>query len=374
MPTDNLAIPPLLPVHAELDRLTRITVCTRPFRAQGPRIEAERLGDKLIVHNYGHGGSGWSLSWGAGTVALDLALAGRDPSTTDLAVVGCGAMGLTAAILAQQTGVRSVTIYAKDDPTHSRSFVATGSWTPFSRVALRDSISASFPAQWDEMTRTSWQYYQRFMAQTIAPAALMDRYYLFSQPPDEAEQKKIDDDPIGFVSFRHRLPEIAPATADFAPGTHPFAAPWVRRRSEIMFNITAMVQQLTEEFHCNGGQIVMRQFHAPSDFTELPQPVILNCTGFGAHAIFGDRSLTPIRGQIGWLPAQPEVDYGFYSGNLTMLSRPDGIVVQLNPQAEASGWNDATEAVDRAEAEEGIRQLQAIYAGMKAWMPPNNLR
>ena len=43
-------------------RLFDITVCLRPFRAQGPRIEAETIGDALVVHNYGHGGSGWSLS------------------------------------------------------------------------------------------------------------------------------------------------------------------------------------------------------------------------------------------------------------------------------------------------------------------------
>ena len=71
-----LPFPPSAPISTVS---SKITVCTRPFRAQGPRIEAERLGDKLVVHNYGHGGSGWSLSWGSGTVALELALAGRDP-------------------------------------------------------------------------------------------------------------------------------------------------------------------------------------------------------------------------------------------------------------------------------------------------------
>ena len=56
---------PLAPVRAHPDRLFDITVCLRPFRAKGPRIEAEQIGDTLVVHNYGHGGSGWSLSWGS---------------------------------------------------------------------------------------------------------------------------------------------------------------------------------------------------------------------------------------------------------------------------------------------------------------------
>ena len=79
---------PILPVHARMDRLFDITVCLRPFRAQGPRIEAEQVGDTLVVHNYGHGGSGWSLSWGSGTLAVRKAMA-NNPK--EIAVVGCGA-------------------------------------------------------------------------------------------------------------------------------------------------------------------------------------------------------------------------------------------------------------------------------------------
>src|SRR6516225_4217085 len=58
----------LAPVKAQTDRITGVYVCTRPFRAAGPRIEMERLGHKTVVHNYGHGGSGWSLSWGSSTL------------------------------------------------------------------------------------------------------------------------------------------------------------------------------------------------------------------------------------------------------------------------------------------------------------------
>ena len=65
----------LEPVRASTDRITRITVCTRPFRAQGPRLDTEQIGSKLVVHNYGHGGSGWSLSWGSGSIATAKALA-----------------------------------------------------------------------------------------------------------------------------------------------------------------------------------------------------------------------------------------------------------------------------------------------------------
>src|SRR5215469_5655706 len=67
-------LPTLMPVRAELDRIFRVTVCLRPFRAGGPRLEVERVGDKMVVHNYGHGGSGWSLSWGSSSIAVEKAL------------------------------------------------------------------------------------------------------------------------------------------------------------------------------------------------------------------------------------------------------------------------------------------------------------
>ncbi|MFV4649235.1 FAD-dependent oxidoreductase, partial [Mycobacterium tuberculosis] len=86
-----------------MDRLFDISVCLRPFRAAGPRLDTEQVGDALVVHNYGHGGSGWSLSWGSGTIAVEKAMAS---SPREIAVVGCGALGLTAAILAQAAGAK----------------------------------------------------------------------------------------------------------------------------------------------------------------------------------------------------------------------------------------------------------------------------
>src|SRR5215831_19396517 len=93
--------PVLVPIRAETDRIFDIAVCLRPFRAAGPRLDVERIGDIQVVHNYGHGGSGWSLSWGSSAVAVGKAMAS---SPREVAVIGCGAVGLTSAILAQRAG------------------------------------------------------------------------------------------------------------------------------------------------------------------------------------------------------------------------------------------------------------------------------
>jgi len=53
----------LAPVKVSRDRIIREVVGLRPYRAEGFVVAAERLGDKLVVHNYGHGGAGITLSW-----------------------------------------------------------------------------------------------------------------------------------------------------------------------------------------------------------------------------------------------------------------------------------------------------------------------
>ena len=48
----------------------------RPFRKSGVRVECTRLSDgRTVIHNYGHGGSGFTLSWGCSENVLQLAAA-----------------------------------------------------------------------------------------------------------------------------------------------------------------------------------------------------------------------------------------------------------------------------------------------------------
>ena len=46
----------------------------RPFRKSGVRLERDQLPDgRAVIHNYGHGGAGFTLSWGCAREVLDLA-------------------------------------------------------------------------------------------------------------------------------------------------------------------------------------------------------------------------------------------------------------------------------------------------------------
>src|SRR4029453_8580984 len=60
------------PIKVSSNRIIREVVGLRPYRPEGFRVEAERVGEKLFIHNYGHGGAGITLSWGTASLAVDI--------------------------------------------------------------------------------------------------------------------------------------------------------------------------------------------------------------------------------------------------------------------------------------------------------------
>src|SRR5262245_16024284 len=69
----------LLPkVQVSNDRVIRSVAGLRPFRRSGFALRADRMGEKTVIHNYGHGGCGLTLSWG--TAQLGVVLSPREPA------------------------------------------------------------------------------------------------------------------------------------------------------------------------------------------------------------------------------------------------------------------------------------------------------
>jgi glycine/D-amino acid oxidase-like deaminating enzyme len=343
-------VPPLAPIRADVARLFDMTVCLRPFRAAGPRLDTEQIGHTLVVHNYGHGGSGWSLSWGSSTIAVQKAMSA---SPRSIAVIGCGALGLTSALLAQSAGA-DVTIYARDLLPDTRSFRATGSWTPDSRIG----------DVWEQMARTSFKTYRRYLGLPGNPVEWTDRYFLSDLSPDEAAKQRAPD-PLGFANYDDRIRDLTPHSQTLPQGTTPFPTPYVRRASAMQFNIADYGHILMSDFRAAGGKFVRMEFHSPADFAHLKEKVVINCPGYGARALCRDESVVPVRGQIGWLIPQPEVNYGLFYNGVSTLARRDGIVVQVLEGGDMRGYNNDNETIDRSESEKAVATIDELYSRFK---------
>ena len=86
--SDNLATDPATTsrIVTECSRVLNIDkpsvlaerVGLRPFRRSGVRLERDQLRDgRTVIHNYGHGGAGFTLSWGCAREVLELATSNR---------------------------------------------------------------------------------------------------------------------------------------------------------------------------------------------------------------------------------------------------------------------------------------------------------
>jgi glycine/D-amino acid oxidase-like deaminating enzyme len=106
----------------------------------------------------------------------------------EVAVIGCGALGMTSAILLQRAGAK-VTIYAKERPPDVRSARATGTWSP-TRASLWPIRVARFPCLWEKMCRTSFHTYEGYLGTPGNPVEWIDRYGLSDGPqPNQPNQR-----------------------------------------------------------------------------------------------------------------------------------------------------------------------------------------
>ena len=348
-PSTNTTYHSIPKLKLSLDRIVKETVGLRPFRASGPRIAKEELGSKTIVHNYGHGGSGWSLSWGTGNMARQLALATGEKK---IAVIGCGTVGLATARLLQEKGCE-VTIYTKDLPPNVTSSVATGTWSPASRVCDPKVAKPEFKQLWEEATRFSFRTFQ-FLLGINDIAMWVDEYNVFPErqlgPTDLAQ---------GGEAFH--LSGLIPERQELSSKQHPFKDKYVSWRSNMMFNIPSYLHHQMSTFVMLGGKIKVHEIKKLEDLDALPEKCIVNCMGLGAKPIFNDEELTPISGQLACLIPQPEINYKLTTKGASIIARKDGIY--LGGNGLVGNWDTTPK---REYTEKFVDVLQQLMKEMKS--------
>ena len=315
------------PVKVSRDRIIREVVGLRPYRAEGFVVEAQRAGNKLIVHNYGHGGAGITLSWGTASLAVDLARdfqgvrstssafsAGRERLHPHFAVLGAGVNGLSTARLLQRRFGNAgavVTIYTKDLPPETTSNIAGGFWSPTS-LFDPEVAAAKFIEQFRTAARISNRAFQ-LLAGTEYGVRWMDTFELYRNQD----------------SMQRELPggnDLYPNQEFHRDANHYFGFPFVREYSTMLIEPQTYLNALLRDFYIAGGKIVVKEFRSREEVMRLGERVVFNCTGLGARALFNDQKLEPVRGQLEILLPQPEIDYCYLSSGY-MFPRHDGIIL-----------------------------------------------
>ena len=336
----------LSPVRVSYDRIIRATVGLRPHRPTGFVLRAAKMDAKLLIHNYGHGGSGMSLSWGTGQMAADLALAQPERRA---AVIGCGVVGLTTARQLQRRGF-NVTIYAATVPPDTTSNMSLAGFTPTSGLVSFDRRTA----EWDTQFRQAVEIAYGQLQLLAGPKYGISWIYNYALTDTEPQGR----------GMNALLPDsVRTGDVVYGPGQHPFPFRYAIERPEMRIEPSIYLDALVEDVLANGGRIVIRKFTTARDLAMLEEPVIVNCTGLGAKEIFGDAELMPLKGQLIVLIPQDEVNYSTNGGVresppgvfVHMMPRRDGIV--LGGTSERDVWTMDVNDAERRRVVDGHKTL-----------------
>lgn len=283
----------------------------RPFRKTGVRIEAEHIGDKLLIHNYGYGGAGLTLCFGGVEEVLEILAKSQNPFKT-VAVLGAGVIGLATAYDLLAKGYE-VHLYADEWSPHLTSNVAAGIWSPL-----------SFPRDLPEEKK---QFHLRMQKNA-------ENRFL----------KSVGDDPefggvriIPSYCFKKegleesdRIKQREEVIAHFDNGVIKKG----RRIYEIGIDGQLFMNDLYDKVQKNGAVLKECHFGSLEDVLNLEEPIIINCTSMGSSKLFNDNDFIPMRGQIIYFKAQKEMDYLYYQDVNCASDDPNLFFVVIYP------WSD----------------------------------
>jgi D-amino-acid oxidase len=272
----DLAIPDLSDA-----KIIRYSAGVRPCRKSGIRLEAETIGDKLVIHDYGHGGSGISLSWGCAHEAVNI-MKQHMNQQVPIAIIGAGIIGLATAHILRDQGY-SVTVYSRDFIPNTTSNKAAGIWSPhFGLGAMNE----------DQFARCKDISYALFSHLATCENPEFCGVFLLPSYSEKSQFKVTDQLPESYVVVQvNGVSRVC------------------KKKQILVFDLNIYLNDLFEKAKSKGIVFVQKNIESTDELMQLPETVILNCTGLGSRELFNDHELYPVKGHLVVYEAQPEIDF-----------------------------------------------------------------
>jgi D-amino-acid oxidase len=188
----------------------------------------------------------------------------------DVAVVGCGVIGLSAAVRLQEAGL-TVRIVARDLPLETTSNVAAAIWYPY-RAYPQNRV-----LEWGSQTFAAFEE----LAATQSTGIRM------------REVKELSRTGVPNPWWMHAVRQIRRCDATELPAGFVDGFVFTTPVAEMPIYLTYLMRR----FRACGGVIEQRVVGVLADVASEDR-VIVHCTGVGAKDLAFDPSVTPIRGQV----------------------------------------------------------------------------
>ena len=262
----------------DFSKVLRFVAGLRPYRRPGVRLETELLEDgRPLVHHYGHGGGGVTVSWGTAEIAARL-VERVSPPPCDAVVLGAGVIGLTTAAVLRERGY-GVRIMAREFLSGTTSYLAGAQWAP-SWVNVHKRSTEGGGDSLSSVLRVS---HRRF-------AQLEGGEWGITRRPNFAVDRgsAVFKIPSGLFPKAQRL--------DRLPFSGPDRSGWVQET--FLVEPPVYLARLQEQLAASGVVFEQRSFVDRRELVDIGGHAVIDCLGLGAKALFGDRRLVPIRGQL----------------------------------------------------------------------------
>ncbi len=279
------------------ENINQHITCIRPKRVGGPRIAHEQWKDKTIIHNYGHGGFGWTLLPGSVLHAFKLLEEAitKNPSLQyqkKITVIGAGCMGLLTAILLHNRGWQ-VTIVAEQITTLT-SHKAAGSASVIAIKASKENQPLM-----NQIAVNSYLFYQEAIRSNnpLFTGVKQLPVYMIHEGTPNYQYPMIN---AGIME------EPEEVMLDFGAATYK-----AKKFDTFFIETTIVMQTFMDAIKEHNILLIQKKV---TDFSELSDHIIFNCSGLGARA-WDKELIVPVQGHLVMMQNQPleELQYILYA-------------------------------------------------------------